>query len=571
MLAMTQQAGTRWQTGRDVEESYAFAPVAEPFAAVMEPLEPRLLLSTVEFDTPTKMSYTDAQGSTVVMTLKGGGKGELIFPDIYDGWWKERDVTDNAYPILRITGATAGTTISISVKNKANKSIKTTTLLGMVIEGDGGMKAVNAGKVNIAFDIPDDAWTSYTDHAVFGIENAIGTKITLGDLIDVDMLLGGETATKVTTLKLGVVENTYIDALRLPLSVTATRFDPLRDVDGDIIQRCVLDASYFTKIVVKESFYCHVYTNRSTAVAIESIKVGQVYGGRIWGYDVGDERFIPGGRINSITAGSFEWLDVWMDSIGKVTATGFTVKKEGGYKVKTAGDLHGDLLLAGVNVTKGHTLGSIKATGDMSADLRVQKGTIGTISVGWLFTGEIRVGNQVDEGMYTESIKSVTVGAFDGWIFASSIGTMTVKGYKDRTGAKVSGDLGDKTGWDGSMIVLSGHGVLGNVLGSLKLQGTLFGDLQVYGNMGTISMFDMRHGNIYVDGRAKSITIRNKADLSRDGTENKNYTVSWLGVKSNFRGCIQVLQGTRITVGKTKILLTDSDTDRYVTGLPEIW
>jgi len=125
----------------------------------LESLESRLLLSVVDFTgkDAASMTYTDADGGVVTVTIKGGGTGQLTFQDLYQtdeegnvlfdeetGLPQMDLITNNANPFLTINGATARTTVTITVKGAA-----TTTIYGLSIDG-AGLKAINAPKVNIS-------------------------------------------------------------------------------------------------------------------------------------------------------------------------------------------------------------------------------------------------------------------------------------------------------------------------------------------------------------------------------------------------------------------------------------
>jgi len=694
----------------------------------MESLESRLLLSALDPFTG-KTTYTDGYGSVVTVTISGPGEGQLTFPDgikYIDGHaMPEADVTNHAFPALSVTDATSKTVVTITVKNARDKSWKETDLVGLSITGDG-FKALHAAGVNIVYSVIepvpvgggsyDPVWVDQMT-AVVNIENAAGAKITLGDLRYVNMTLGGETAGKtVTSLKLGTVDwDSVISAPGLAMSLTATSFDgPFNNVKGAI--RNTVLAKNFTTITVKESFVGAILTTWSDVkgVSVGTMKVGQVFYGGIHGWNTDTETFVSAGRINTLTAGTFEYLSVGADSLGTLTAAGYkegkstilgcihdgtvvlaggdvtkgntlnTVKTTGGVAAgfavnkgdigtitigrdftgnienwnsdlsrytgsiksmtagmitgggsvsvasigsltvtgytnggaKIAGDLKGGTVrLSGYGVEKGNTLNTLKVTGNLSASVRVEQGsvgtvtvggnlsggvyawdgslgslkvtghlsgnveadglnsTIGTVSVGKVFSGYVCAGSahvpELGWWEYTGTIKSMTVGVYDddGWIDSGSIGTLTVKGYKEGK-MKVSGDFL-------SGFYISGYDITkGNVLNTFNIQGTLYRGsngwyIEVHGDVGSITMGDMATGNLWIDGKVKSITIKKTVEFDETGTVDHNYPSGgvWAG---DYRGRMLVNGGAKVTAGKTKFTLTKSYNPRFVTGLPAI-
>ena len=514
MSTMTRQADAQWQWGGEVEGSHSFVPA-------MESLESRLLLSVVDFTgkAGTVMSYLDGEGCKVTVTIKGGGTGQLNFQDqvqtdesghvvMEDGSPVMDIITNHASPILIVTGATSKTTVTVTVQGATKGA--TTTIIGLSIDGEG-LKAINAAKVNISgydvYEVVETGMEVYelefdrVANGVVAITNGAGSKITLGNLSEVRMELGGETgkAGAVTNLKLGMVQgNSTITAPGLAMSLTATSFE------GELEEamwepRNLVTARYFTTITIAESFIGAILTTGANAkgVSVGTMKVGWVFFGGIHGWDVEGESMMYAGRINTLKAGTFERLFVGADSLGALTSSGYAV---GG--AKSSGDFNGALILAGDNLTrnlKGNTLGSVKVVGgNMSAGIKTVKGNVGRITVGQLFYGQIELGYAEvaeDAWDYTGSIKTMAVGGFIGEgpcrVSAASIGSLSVKGYMDGPN-KVAGPMnGD--------IYLSGYGVTnGNTLNTFTATGDVWGAIEVVGSIGTITVSHLFYGTISV-------------------------------------------------------------------------
>ena len=519
MPTISRQAGLRY------EETGTYAPM-------MESLETRMYLSGVDF-VEGKLVYQDSVGSTVTVTLKGGGSGVANFPG---------EAINNANPSLVIVPASDKCTLTITVKGTDRKAKNVTTIItGLTVTDeakldDAALKSIKAAAVTLSGNLT---------------MNAVGATITLGNLTNgADVLLSGASEKAVTTLTLGQVgANSDILAAGLPLALSAKRIG----TSFTIHRNNHLSALYLTKITVAGLL------NVNTLVAAGTDAKGVSIGSLTVGSRLFADVTVPG-RVNSVIVGDAYTGTFRAESVGTITTKGFTDPiADQTYD----GDWYPDLVLSGTGA-KGVSIGTIKAAGNFhghidvpgrinriavadgmfrymqGATLTIKAESIGSITARHLGTkleagdGDItdgyialQIGSDA-KGVSIGSIKLYSLfrgnlgatgrvnrltfgGAHSGSFEAASIGTLTITGYTAYTGKKYDGYLE-------SSITLSGVGVKQgkNTLGSAKIFGKMTSPITITGNVGTITV-NRVGAFLFISGKAKSIKTLDKLELAVAG------------------------------------------------------
>ena len=542
---------------------------SDSYAPVMESLETRTLLSSVtqEWSPTTKVfTYTDAEQSVVTVTLARGVTVTAIFQDIYETDADGNVILDEnglpvvetevgkdygANPILIFTNSDPrAATIKISVKNDEDRSIKTTTVLGLNL--GAGIKSVSGG-ANVSIEgyevvdittIAGEASTNANGHLIFtdGDEGFVYWDATLNgtggfvdneggeivDLIGIDLEgIGAEGYTQVFDADTFVFEGwvainaEFAVASAAGMSITLgnlTKVDvTLGGAAGKVVNFRVgevigvsiaaghsmaitaacftgtnsIVALFITSFNVKASFSGTIELRgaNNKGVSLNSLRVGQVFKGTI-----SAAAGASAGRINSFTAGVIEDSVIRADSIGSLTARGYRVSRA---DPAVLGDIDANIQLTGDDAPRGVALNSVRASGDMSGTIKAVTGSVGSISVAREFTANV----SVDEA----GIKSMTVGVFDAGVQAASIGSLAINGYRIDRVTSVAGDMAGS-------VVLSGEGVTrGNVLNSLRVSGSMSGGVTVQtGSVGSVSIareFKDGSGITVSEAGIRSVTV----------------------------------------------------------------
>ena len=337
---------------------------------VLEAMEPRLLLSTVDIVGGKAVYTTTTEAGTVTVTVKltGGGSGYVSFPG------DNNTGTPSLY--IDLVGAKSNSTLTITVK-EPKKSNAGTSFEDIVVT-NGSLKSVKAPKVELEGDT--------------GLSMAVSgkTSIVLGGLYMSYVSLTAAAPAQVSMTITGSAFRSIITAPNTIMAITAKGWSGSK-VTADVFTKISLSGD-----VTSNGAWVSTFTALGTTVkgvSIGAIKVKGVFNANV----------IAVGSITSLTAFKLGGGAITADSLGKLVVSGMKGKPKKGISA-ISGDVLAVIDLAGEFVKPGKkVLGSAKIAGslgaendkDLDGNPTIEKigtgsltvrGDAGTISVKNLFT-----------------------------------------------------------------------------------------------------------------------------------------------------------------------------------------
>ncbi len=258
----------------------------------------RLVFGSLGSRRNTALSVTDADGTLVTFSLRGGGFGEFLSGPGDDT------------PVLRLSGTGGASVLAVTTKGGDRM-----TDLGLDIEVDGSLRSINAATTNMT-----------------GGLNILGTlgSISVRDVTDFDMGIGS--AGPAMTLKMGHVANMRLASVSPIAAMTVASWSWVEDVNrpdltSDRLSR--IDAPWMLRLTSAGDFSAIVTLSGGGAprLSLGSATIGGVFSGEmivlgevgaLKARNIEGGLFLASGNVASFTCVQATLATLWAGSIIKV-------------------------------------------------------------------------------------------------------------------------------------------------------------------------------------------------------------------------------------------------------------